>query len=330
MAGADPTTLLPPRPRGVSNVTRPSDRRLTRVPAALVLALLLAGGCTVGDPAADPGPEAAGTQQAGAQPESAQLESAQPESAQPESTQPQDTQPGSAERAGSRAAEQQTTEIPCTVPPRLRGQDVERLPVTEKVVALTFDGGGSAAGVTSILDTLAARAVPATFFLTGDFVTAFPARSRRIAREHLVGNHTMGHRDLTTLGDDAVARQVRRAERVIRETTGEDPRRFFRFPFGARTPHAVSELNELCYVPFRWTVDSLGWKGTKPGGMTVAAVVDRVVAARTPGAIVLMHVGANPDDGTTLDAAALPRVVDRLRGHGYRFVRLSRILAAAP
>jgi peptidoglycan/xylan/chitin deacetylase (PgdA/CDA1 family) len=64
--------------------------------------------------------------------------------------------------------------------------------------------------------------------------------------------------------------------------------------------------------------------------MTVRAVADRVVAAAAPGAIVLMHVGSNPDDGTMLDAAALPSVVDRLRAKGYTFVRLSRVMSAAP
>lgn len=51
-----------------------------------------------------------------------------------------------------------------------------------------------------------------------------------------------------------------------------------------------------------------GWKGTS-GGMNVDKVVARVLAGRTPGQIGLMHVGANPDDGTTLDAAALPRII---------------------
>ena len=75
----------------------------------------------------------------------------------------------------------------------------------------------------------------------------------------------------------------------------------------------------------RWSVDSLGWKGTS-GGMTTAKVRDRVLAAARPGMIVLMHVGANPDDGTTLDAAALPSVIAGLRAKGYTFVSLPQAL----
>ena len=40
--------------------------------------------------------------------------------------------------------------------------------------------------------------------------------------------------------------------------------------------------------------------------------------------IVLRHVGANPDDGTTLDAAALPSVIAGQRAKGYSFVTLQQ------
>jgi peptidoglycan/xylan/chitin deacetylase (PgdA/CDA1 family) len=217
----------------------------------------------------------------------------------------------------------------CTVPPRFLGQDVERLPVTEKVIALTFDAGANGDAVRPILETLILKKARATFFLTGSFVESYPLKSKRIARLHLVGNHTMTHPDLTTRTNLQVIRQVRRAERVIRDTTGEDPRRFFRFPYGARDARTIALVNDLCYVPFRWTVDTLGWKGTS-GGMTVAKVVDRVMAGARPGAIILMHVGSNPDDGSTLDADALPRIIRKLRLQGYTLVRLSRVLAPAP
>jgi len=39
-----------------------------------------------------------------------------------------------------------------------------------------------------------------------------------------------------------------------------------------------------------------------------------------------MHVGANPDDGTTFDADALPRVIDEIRARGYSFVTLDALL----
>jgi peptidoglycan/xylan/chitin deacetylase (PgdA/CDA1 family) len=217
----------------------------------------------------------------------------------------------------------------CAVPAAFRGTELSRLPVTEKVIALTFDAGANADGVPSIRATLVKTGTRATFFLTGGFVQHFPVKSRQLAERDVVGNHTMTHPDLTTLPDDEVVSEVLDAEKAIRSTTGEDPRRFFRFPYGARNTHLVKVVNGLCYVPFRWTVDSLGWKGTS-GGQTRAKVVARVVAAAQPGAIVLMHVGSNPDDGTTLDADALPAIISKLHARGYRFVRLAKVMSAAP
>ena len=51
----------------------------------------------------------------------------------------------------------------------------------------------------------------------------------------------------------------------------------------------------------------------------------QVLAAAQPGEIVLMHLGSNPDDGTTLDAAALPATIDGLRARGYSFVTLQAL-----
>lgn len=69
----------------------------------------------------------------------------------------------------------------------------------------------------------------------------------------------------------------------------------------------------------------LGWKGTS-GGITADIVRQRVLDAAQPGEIVLMHLGGNPDDGTTLDADALPGMIQALRDLGYSFVTLDAML----
>jgi peptidoglycan/xylan/chitin deacetylase (PgdA/CDA1 family) len=196
------------------------------------------------------------------------------------------------------------------------------------VVALTFDAGASNDGVASILATLSAKRVPATFFVTGDFVDLFPSSARAMAK-YPIGNHTYNHPDLTTLSDSRIRAEINSAESRIKAVTGQDPRPYFRFPFGAVNAHVISVVNSECYVPFRWTVDTLGWKGTSEG-QSVATVVNRVVAAARPGEIALMHVGAHPKDGSTLDADALPRLVDELRALGYGFVTLESVLGQAP
>ena len=196
------------------------------------------------------------------------------------------------------------------------------------MIALTFDGGGSDGGAASILQTLADTGTPGTFFLTGDFVDAFPVTALTIASTHPVGNHTQNHPDLTTLSDAGVREEIRPGAASIREVTGTDPRPYFRFPFGAVDARTIRLVNAECYVPFRWTVDTLGWKGTTE--MSAARVRQRVIDGATPGGIILMHLGAHPDDGSTLDADALPAIIAGLTERGYTFVTLEGLLPADP
>lgn len=210
-------------------------------------------------------------------------------------------------------------------PPALLGQDVEVLPGAGRVVALTFDAGANGAGLPKILQGLANAGVPASFFLTGNWAAANPAGvSAIVAAGHRVGNHSMTHPGLTALPDAGIAAEVRGAEQAIL-AAGADPTPFFRFPFGERDARTIAAVNNLGYVPVRWTVDTLGWKGTS-GGITAQQVADRVLSALRPGEIVLMHIGSNPDDGTTLDADALPQIIDRVRQAGYSFVTLDSLL----
>ncbi len=211
------------------------------------------------------------------------------------------------------------------LPASLQGAEWYRIPTAERVVALTFDCGANADGAATILDTLARTGVPATFFMCGSFVDRYPDVARTIASRHPVGNHTLTHPDLRTVSDDAVATEILEAEDTIRAVLGVDPHPLFRFPYGASDARTIALANAYGYGGFRWTVDTLGWEGTS-GGRSVETVTERVLAALQPGAIVLMHVGSNPDDRSTLDADALAGVIDAIRARGYAFVTLPQYL----
>jgi len=195
-------------------------------------------------------------------------------------------------------------------------------------VALTFDGGGSDAAVPSVLSTLAAADVRATVFLTGDFARRYPAQVRRIAAAgHVIGNHSDRHASYPDLTNAQIRADLDRARDAIVATGGDAAAgRYFRFPFGDRTPADIRVVNAEGYVAVRWTVDTLGWKGTS-GGLSAAQVRDRVLSQAQPGQIVLMHLGANPDDGTTLDADALAGVITGLQDRGYSFVTVDELLS---
>jgi peptidoglycan/xylan/chitin deacetylase (PgdA/CDA1 family) len=211
------------------------------------------------------------------------------------------------------------------LPSGLGGRDWNLIPTHDKVVALTFDAGANADGVTSILDTLRQNNVVATFFLTGNFAEQFKAQSQAIVSAGMrIGDHSISHPYLTQLSDAEVHYQVLGARDEIQSVTGADPWPWFRFPYGDRNDHTIALVNSLGFVPIGWTVDTLGWKGTS-GQITVQTVVSRVLASLQPGEIVLMHCGSNPTDHSTLDAEALPTVIAELKAQGYSFVTIDAL-----
>jgi gamma-D-glutamyl-L-lysine dipeptidyl-peptidase len=207
------------------------------------------------------------------------------------------------------------------LPASLAGAEWTKLPTDDKVVALTFDAGGNNAGVAPIMQALKNAGVPATFFLTGRWTEVYPADAKKIAATYDIGNHTYSHPRLTDMTDAQVRDQVTHAAAVIKATTGQDPHPLFRFPYGSTNARVLADVHALGYGGIRWTVDTLGWEG-RSQGQSEASVLQRVLNGLRPGEIVLMHVGA-ANDGSTLDASALPSVIRELKARGYRFVLVS-------
>jgi len=215
------------------------------------------------------------------------------------------------------------------LPPKLEGTAFTRIPTRRKVVALTFDAGGGAGGVTSILRTLKSEGITATFFLTGRWASTYPAKVRRIARAgHVLGNHTETHGKVPDMSDARLTRELNATNAAVVKAAGRGTQPWFRFPYGAHTARDIRRVNDRGYAAIQWTVDSAGWLGTS-GGMSVAKVERRVMDAIQPGAIVLMHVGQHPTDGSTLDADTLPRLISDLRDRGYEFTTLEALLPAS-
>jgi peptidoglycan/xylan/chitin deacetylase (PgdA/CDA1 family) len=210
------------------------------------------------------------------------------------------------------------------LPPPIVAGEIVRLQTRQHVVALTFDGGGNSDGARSVLAVLRRERVPATFFLTGHFVRSYPALARAIGRRFPVGNHTVNHVDLLRLRRAVAKEEITRAETLIRNATGRDPRPYFRFPYGARNAGMLRLVNQLGYASVRWTVDTWGWMGRSR--QSVGGAVRRVREHLVPGEIVLLHLGSSRDR-STIDSDALPAIIRLVRARGYRFVTLQGIRA---
>jgi peptidoglycan/xylan/chitin deacetylase (PgdA/CDA1 family) len=193
-------------------------------------------------------------------------------------------------------------------------------------VALTFDAEHPdrphRPGVTAaILDVLAERRVPTTWFLQGRWVESDPPLARRVADEgRLVGTHSFDHARLPLLTGAGLATDVADAEAAIRHATGVDPRRWFRCPFGAGAddPRVLGILAERGYrdIPADVVLDD--WEPARTGPLLAADAL-REAPAHGDGVVVLFH--AWPPG--TLDG--LPAIVDGLRALGATFVRVDEL-----
>ena len=193
-------------------------------------------------------------------------------------------------------------------------------------VALTFDAEHPdrphrPGGTEKVLATLAATGTTGSFFVQGRWAEAYPGLARSIADAgHLVGNHSHYHARMPLLQPKGMTADVRAAERAIRRTTGQDPRPWFRCPFGAGTddPLVLGVLERLGYRETGWDVDGLDWRTVATGRGVAHEAVDAAFA-HGDGAVILLH------PWTTATGLALPAIIEGVRARGGTFVRLDAL-----
>jgi peptidoglycan/xylan/chitin deacetylase (PgdA/CDA1 family) len=200
--------------------------------------------------------------------------------------------------------------------------------MSELRVALTFDAEHPSRrqcpprAAEQILDILHTREVRGTFFVQGRWATAYPEVARLIARDgHLVGNHSHSHAPMPDLSDDGLARDITDAEDSIREIVSVDPKPWFRCPFGAGFDDArvLDALAVRGYRNVHWDVAVEDWEDDRQATGVENDAVDRVLG-NGDGAIVLLHTWPAPT------VAALPRIIERLRAKGARFVTVAEAM----
>jgi peptidoglycan-N-acetylmuramic acid deacetylase len=182
---------------------------------------------------------------------------------------------------------------------------------TGKKVYLTFDNGGPMGDTAKLLKTLKDNNVKATFFIAGYNLKAHPDFFRQlIADGHLVANHTMSHKDLTTLSDDQVKKEINGFEDLYKNVTGEVPQKFFRFPYGTYSDHLLSLVSEMGYTSVFWSTAMKDWVPRKNGA---ADSYNDIMSNLHDGNVILMHQGS----GDNIDA--LDRIIKGIKQAGYEF-----------
>ncbi|MBT2187089.1 polysaccharide deacetylase family protein [Sphingobium nicotianae] len=199
-----------------------------------------------------------------------------------------------------------------------------------RAIALTFDDGPDPDYTPRILDVLASKHAPATFFLIGENALEHPEILRRIVRDgHEIGNHSYTHPNMAEETALGTTLELNATQRLIEAYTGRSTR-LFRAPyFGDAEPTTADELvpatiaQQHGYTIVGLHVDPDDWK--TPGVQAIIDATMRKVHAANDersGNIVLLHDGGGNRDQTV---AALPIIIDRLRAEGYRIVPVSQL-----
>ena len=185
--------------------------------------------------------------------------------------------------------------------------------------ALTFDDGPNPRVTPRLLSLLEKYQVPATFFVLGKYVQAYPTlTSEIVARKHSIGNHTYGHRSLVLLTRRQIMEELNRCDDAVFQATGTRTTSV-RPPFGFRGPqfNAVARRAGFSKVVM-WSLNGRDWNPQPAPRLSLRLEKMRL------GDIILLHDGdhrtSNADRSHMLQALEfwLPRWKDA----GIPFVKL--------
>ena len=125
---------------------------------------------------------------------------------------------------------------------------------SEKVIYLTFDAGYENGNVEKILDILKKHNAKGCFFILENLVKRNTDLVKRMFDEgHTVANHTMKHKNMSTLGKAELEKELCGLEKLCLDLTGHKMARLYRPPEGAFSEQNLKDA------------DALGFKTIFPG-----------------------------------------------------------------
>ncbi|MEB1809776.1 MAG: polysaccharide deacetylase family sporulation protein PdaB [Bacillaceae bacterium] len=189
----------------------------------------------------------------------------------------------------------------------------------EKVLSLSFNISWGDQRAIPILDILKDKEVQATFFLSGSWAERHPEIVERIVEDgHEIGNHGYQYEKYPSWDDEKIKKDIRRGDQVLSELTSKKPS-LLRPPHGQFDKRVLSIADKLDYSITHWSVNSYDWQN--PG---VDKIVEQTLEAADKGDVILLHAS----DSAKQTHKALPIIVDRLKGKGYKFVTVSELIAS--
>lgn len=184
-----------------------------------------------------------------------------------------------------------------------------------KVIYLTFDEGYENGYTEKILDVLKENNVKAAFFVTKTYIESCPQLVQRMVDEgHVVGNHSVTHRDFTTLSDKEIVEELEGCAEAFQALTGQQMPPFVRPPEGVYSIRTLEKTQQAGYKTIFWSFAYQDWDTKKQPGKQGA--YDMVMNHYHNGSIMLLHAVSQSN------TEALPDIIESLRQKGYLFQTL--------
>ena len=189
----------------------------------------------------------------------------------------------------------------------------------EKVLYLTFDAGYENGCTAEILDILKKHNISAAFFLVGNYIERNPDLVRRMVEEnHIVGNHTMHHGDMSKITDrEKFNKELLDLENLFREVTGKELPKFYRPPQGVYSAENLSYAKDLGYKTIFWSLAYADWDNQNQP--EEAAAISKLLSRTHNGAVILLH------STSRTNAKILDRLLTQWEEQGYRFGTLDAL-----
>lgn len=199
--------------------------------------------------------------------------------------------------------------------PYMKNGSIFHVDIDEKIVALSFDDGPSAATIDKYLAILKEYNATATFFMLGQYMQSDSESVNKILDNgHEPATHTWSHKNFKKCSAQVVAEDLNKSVEVFRRIVGHDPY-LMRCPYGNITDDVRSVNKSIGMLSIMWDIDTLDWKAKFPD-----QILNYVKQYVRPGSIILMHEGKN------IDIQALPAVLKYLKDQGYKVVSVGELL----
>ena len=192
------------------------------------------------------------------------------------------------------------------------GDAAVKLPNDPPMIALTFDDGPKPETTTRLLDALALREIPATFFLVGEFIPGNEPLIQRMASEgHQIGVHSYSHIEIINLSRSDFDFEVTQTRDLLRGILGEGE-------YWLRPPYGILDDSVLKWADspiILWSLDPEDWKDRD-----TQRIIDEVLSRVRDGDILLFH------DIYDSSVDAVIQITDALLEQGYCFATAEQLL----